>query len=159
MFIDDFVPFRNHNGFQFPRGGIWMERRHCHGNGKCLLVERRPLHPARQVRYAGKSVASFIHLCIYSFVYLFIHRLIHFHSFSVAITKLVAEVLEKNGIDGAVSSLVCGDADVGASMAKDPRIPLLSFTGSTPVGRQVNCWRSFLGYPLRERTQIGVFCL
>ena len=56
---------------------------------------------------------------------------------SVAITKLVAEVLEKNGIDGAVSSLVCGDADVGSSMAKDPRIALLSFTGSTPVGRQV----------------------
>ena len=57
--------------------------------------------------------------------------------FSVAVTKLVAEVLEKNGIDGAVSSLVCGDADVGAAMSNDPRIPLLSFTGSTPVGRQV----------------------
>ena len=56
---------------------------------------------------------------------------------SVAVTKLVAEVLERNGIDGAVSSLVCGDADVGAAMANDNRIPLLSFTGSTPVGRQV----------------------
>jgi len=56
---------------------------------------------------------------------------------SVAVTRLVSEVLAANGIDGAVSSLVCGGADVGAAMAADPRIPLLSFTGSTPVGREV----------------------
>ena len=77
-------------------------------------------------------------------------------------TKLVAEVLEKNGIDGAVSSLVCGDADVGAAMSNDPRIPLLSFTGSTPVGRQVGmmvatgCLSLSLGTVLGFREQQSV---
>jgi len=33
--------------------------------------------------------------------------------------------------------MVCGGADVGEAMAKDARIDLLSFTGSTAVGRKV----------------------
>ncbi|XP_064618612.1 alpha-aminoadipic semialdehyde dehydrogenase-like [Lineus longissimus] len=56
---------------------------------------------------------------------------------SVAITKVVTKVLEDNNMPGSVCSLVCGGADVGTAMAKDERLPLLSFTGSTPVGKKV----------------------
>ncbi|KZS08932.1 putative Aldehyde dehydrogenase family 7 member A1 [Daphnia magna] len=56
---------------------------------------------------------------------------------SIATTKIVAQVLEKNNLPGAICSLVCGGADVGSAMANDPRLPLLSFTGSTRVGKQV----------------------
>jgi len=56
---------------------------------------------------------------------------------SVAITKCVSQVLEKNGLPGAVSALCQGGTDVGSSMAADPRVKLVSFTGSTAVGKQV----------------------
>lgn len=56
---------------------------------------------------------------------------------SVATTKILAEVLEKNGLPGAVATLCCGDADIGKKMAADPRIKLLSFTGSCAIGQQV----------------------
>ncbi|KAK7116371.1 alpha-aminoadipic semialdehyde dehydrogenase-like [Littorina saxatilis] len=57
---------------------------------------------------------------------------------SVAITKIIAEVLEANKIPGAVCALVTGGADIGTLMAKDERVNLLSFTGSTPVGHKVS---------------------
>ncbi|QQP36683.1 Aldehyde dehydrogenase 7 family_ member A1like, partial [Caligus rogercresseyi] len=61
-----------------------------------------------------------------------------FHTLtSVATNRIVTDVLEKNGIPGAVCSLCQGDADVGQKMAEDRRIKLLSFTGSTEVGRKV----------------------
>merc|ERR1711970_341258 len=56
---------------------------------------------------------------------------------SVAITKCVANVLEKNSLPGAISALCQGGTDVGQKMAADPRIKLVSFTGSTEVGKQV----------------------
>ncbi|XP_076047135.1 aldehyde dehydrogenase 7 family member A1 [Oratosquilla oratoria] len=56
---------------------------------------------------------------------------------SVAVTKVVVSVLEKNGLPGAISSLCCGGADVGTAMATDERLPLVSFTGSTAVGQKV----------------------
>merc|ERR1711970_1451541 len=56
---------------------------------------------------------------------------------SVATTKIVQSVLEKNGLPGAISTLCCGGADIGTAIAKDERIPLVSFTGSTNVGKQV----------------------
>jgi len=56
---------------------------------------------------------------------------------SVATTKIVASVLEKNGLPGAIMSLCQGGTDVGQAMAADPRMKLVSFTGSTAVGRQV----------------------
>ena len=57
---------------------------------------------------------------------------------SVATTKIVAKVLEDNNLPGAICSLVCGGADVGSAMANDKRLPLISFTGSTNIGKQVN---------------------
>ncbi|KAI8866804.1 aldehyde dehydrogenase [Ramicandelaber brevisporus] len=56
---------------------------------------------------------------------------------SVAVTKILAEVLEKNNLPGEICALVTGDADVGKAMAADRNIDLLSFTGSTKVGRDV----------------------
>ncbi|KAG0033757.1 Alpha-aminoadipic semialdehyde dehydrogenase [Podila clonocystis] len=56
---------------------------------------------------------------------------------SVAVTKILEKVLVKNGLPGALCSLVAGGADVGQSMVEDDRVRLLSFTGSTAVGRKV----------------------
>ncbi|KAJ3081801.1 Alpha-aminoadipic semialdehyde dehydrogenase, partial [Quaeritorhiza haematococci] len=56
---------------------------------------------------------------------------------SVAVTKILQDVLERNNVPGAVCSLVSGGADVGEAMVKDSRVDLLSFTGSTQVGRKV----------------------
>lgn len=57
---------------------------------------------------------------------------------SIATTKVVAEVLERNNLPTAVASLCCGGSDIGKAMAADNRVKLLSFTGSTKVGNQVN---------------------
>ena len=57
---------------------------------------------------------------------------------SVALVRQIAPVLERNGLPGCLTSLVCGGADVGAAMAGDPRLDLISFTGSTGT-RQHPC--------------------
>jgi aldehyde dehydrogenase family 7 protein A1 len=56
---------------------------------------------------------------------------------SIAITKIVQKVFEKNSLPPAVCSTICGGTDVGQAMAKDERIPLLSFTGSCAAGNKV----------------------
>lgn len=50
---------------------------------------------------------------------------------------MVEKVLLKNKIDPAVASLVAGGKEIGEKMANDKRLPVISFTGSTAVGRQV----------------------
>jgi len=57
---------------------------------------------------------------------------------SVAITKCVADVLEKNSLPGAISALCQGGTDIGVALATDKRIKLVSFTGSTAVGKSVS---------------------
>lgn len=56
---------------------------------------------------------------------------------SIAITKLLASVLEANGMPGSICSLVTGGADIGEAIAKHKDIDIVSFTGSTAVGRKV----------------------
>jgi aldehyde dehydrogenase (NAD+) len=56
---------------------------------------------------------------------------------AIACTKLAAEVCEQAGVDPAIFSLVCGDRNIGEWLASDRRIPLVSATGSTRMGRQV----------------------
>uniref|UniRef100_A0A7E4VY06 Aldedh domain-containing protein n=2 Tax=Panagrellus redivivus TaxID=6233 RepID=A0A7E4VY06_PANRE len=56
---------------------------------------------------------------------------------SIAVTLLLEEVLRKNDINPALCSLICDEGDVGQSLTKDPCVNLLSFTGSTVVGRIV----------------------
>lgn len=52
---------------------------------------------------------------------------------TVAVTKLIAEVFERNNLPGAIFTALCGGADIGHAIAKDTRIPLVSFTGSSKV--------------------------
>jgi len=57
---------------------------------------------------------------------------------TIAVQKLLAGVLEKFGFK-SVACACCGDGpDVGNEMVQDKRINLVSFTGSTAVGRQVS---------------------
>jgi aldehyde dehydrogenase family 7 protein A1 len=57
---------------------------------------------------------------------------------TIAVQNLVAGVLKKHGFN-SVCSCVCGDGpDIGNELVNDKRIPLVSFTGSTAVGRQVS---------------------
>ncbi|XKL61191.1 hypothetical protein PGB90_008248 [Kerria lacca] len=56
---------------------------------------------------------------------------------SIATTNIIAKVLEKNNIPGAVCSLCTGGKEIGEIMAQDSKIPLVSFTGSTSVGKEV----------------------
>ncbi|KJH41278.1 aldehyde dehydrogenase family protein [Dictyocaulus viviparus] len=56
---------------------------------------------------------------------------------AIAITKLIEDVLRTNDLPGGLCSLICGQADVGQALVKDKRVNLVSFTGSTEVGRIV----------------------
>ncbi|KAG8050088.1 hypothetical protein GUJ93_ZPchr0009g2404 [Zizania palustris] len=56
---------------------------------------------------------------------------------TIAMTKILAGVLEKNNLPGAIFTAFCGGADIGQAIALDTRIPLVSFTGSTKVGLMV----------------------
>lgn len=56
---------------------------------------------------------------------------------SIAISKLIAKVLEANSLPGAICSLVTGDAAIGEAIAKSSDVDVVSFTGSTQVGRKV----------------------
>jgi len=58
---------------------------------------------------------------------------------AVASANIVAKVLEQENLDGAISSLINGPGRViGQLISDDPRMDLISFTGSTSVGRGVN---------------------
>ncbi|KAK1288461.1 hypothetical protein QJS10_CPB19g01913 [Acorus calamus] len=56
---------------------------------------------------------------------------------TLAMTEIVAEVLEKNNLPGAIFTSFCGGAEIGQAIAHDTRIPLVSFTGSSKVGLMV----------------------
>ncbi|KOC66630.1 Putative aldehyde dehydrogenase family 7 member A1 like protein [Habropoda laboriosa] len=56
---------------------------------------------------------------------------------SIATTKIITGVLERNGVPGSIACLVTGGSDVGETIVNDTRVPLVSFTGSTNVGRNV----------------------
>ncbi len=53
---------------------------------------------------------------------------------TVAVTKIIAGVLEKNGFPGGICSMVIGPGrTVGEQLIQDSRLSLISFTGSTQV--------------------------
>ncbi|KAF7440052.1 hypothetical protein PC9H_000394 [Pleurotus ostreatus] len=56
---------------------------------------------------------------------------------SIAVTRIVSGVLERNGIPGAVAGLVTGGKDVGSAVVESKDVDLVSFTGSEHVGRIV----------------------
>ena len=56
---------------------------------------------------------------------------------AVACQHIVQEVFKRNNIDEGVSCLVIGDRNIGELMANDARLPLISATGSTRMGKAV----------------------
>jgi len=56
---------------------------------------------------------------------------------AVAITKIVANVLERNGIHGAISALVTGGREVGQAVVESDLVSMVSLTGSEAAGRRV----------------------
>ena len=57
---------------------------------------------------------------------------------AVACQHILAEVLKVNNISEGVSSLVMGDKTIGELIAQDQRVALVSATGSTRMGIEVN---------------------
>ena len=55
----------------------------------------------------------------------------------VACQNIIAEVLKENNLPEGISCLINGDYRVGEFMTKDSRIPLVSATGSTRMGKIV----------------------
>ena len=56
---------------------------------------------------------------------------------SVACQNIMAEVLKENDLPEGICSLINGDYKVGEWMTQDKRVPLISATGSTRMGRIV----------------------
>ncbi len=56
---------------------------------------------------------------------------------AIACQKIAQEVFAANDVPEGVSCLVIGDAEIGKLMAADKRVPLISATGSTRMGKAV----------------------
>ena len=56
---------------------------------------------------------------------------------AIACQHIAQEVFKKHNIDEGVSCLVIGDREIGELMANDPRVPLISATGSTRMGKSI----------------------
>jgi len=56
---------------------------------------------------------------------------------AIACQKITAEVFAANDVPEGVSGLIIGDATIGKLMAEDKRVPLISATGSTRMGKSV----------------------
>ena len=56
---------------------------------------------------------------------------------AIACQKLVSEIFKKNNVPEGISGLVIGDRTTGEWMSNDTRVPLVSATGSTRMGKAV----------------------
>ncbi|HEY4538747.1 MAG TPA: aldehyde dehydrogenase family protein [Faecalibacter sp.] len=57
---------------------------------------------------------------------------------AIACQNILAEVLKANNLPEGISNVVSGGREVGEWLAEDERVPLISATGSTRMGREVN---------------------
>ncbi|HEY1339012.1 MAG TPA: aldehyde dehydrogenase family protein [Bryobacteraceae bacterium] len=57
---------------------------------------------------------------------------------AVAVQKICNRVMERHGIKGVFNLVVGPSRPIGETLIQDKRIPLISFTGSTEVGRHVS---------------------
>ena len=70
---------------------------------------------------------------------------------ALACQSLVEKVFKENDVPEGVSCLVVGDKEIGQMMSQDTRLPLISATGSTPMGKSVGkCVGARLGRALLE---------
>jgi aldehyde dehydrogenase (NAD+) len=56
---------------------------------------------------------------------------------ALACQNIISEVFKKNGVPEGVSCLINGDRQVGEWLTHDKRIPLISATGSTRMGKDI----------------------
>jgi aldehyde dehydrogenase (NAD+) len=56
---------------------------------------------------------------------------------AIACQHIIAEVLKNNNVPEGVFNIIIGDASIGELLSKDRRIPLVSATGSTRMGKKV----------------------
>ena len=57
---------------------------------------------------------------------------------AIAVTRLAEQVCHETGVDPAIFMLLCGDVPhVAAPLCRDRRVPLVSATGSSAMGREV----------------------
>ncbi|MES2732033.1 MAG: aldehyde dehydrogenase family protein [Bacteroidota bacterium] len=56
---------------------------------------------------------------------------------AIACQRIIGDVLHKNQVPEGVFNLIIGDASTGALLANDPRVALVSATGSTRMGKIV----------------------
>ena len=58
---------------------------------------------------------------------------------TIACGKIIQQGLEEHGLPGNIATVITGSGkDVGSKFAPDGRLELISFTGSTEVGRDVH---------------------
>ncbi|MCU0436944.1 MAG: aldehyde dehydrogenase family protein [Raineya sp.] len=56
---------------------------------------------------------------------------------ALACQNIIADVLKSNNLPEGVFGLIIGDATIGEKMSNDTRVPLVSATGSTRMGKKV----------------------
>jgi aldehyde dehydrogenase (NAD+) len=56
---------------------------------------------------------------------------------AIAVQKIVNRVFDRHGLKGVFNLVIGPSNPIGETLVNDPRIPLISFTGSTEVGRHV----------------------
>ena len=56
---------------------------------------------------------------------------------AIACQHILKDVLKENNLPEGIFNLVIGDAEIGALMAADGRVPIVSATGSTRMGKKV----------------------
>jgi L-aminoadipate-semialdehyde dehydrogenase len=70
---------------------------------------------------------------------------------AIACVRIAERVCREAGVDPAIFSLVTGDSTIGTLLAEDRRVPLVSATGSTRMGKMVaNAVAKRLGRTLLE---------
>jgi aldehyde dehydrogenase (NAD+) len=56
---------------------------------------------------------------------------------AIAVQKIVNEVTREMDLDGVFNLVIGRGRDVGERLISDPRVPLMSFTGSTAMGKHI----------------------
>jgi aldehyde dehydrogenase (NAD+) len=56
---------------------------------------------------------------------------------ALAVQRICNDVMKKNGVTGVFNLAIGGGESVGEALLRDPRVPLVSFTGSVRMGRHV----------------------
>ena len=97
-----------------------------------------------------ESLESFLHLifllqygagivCLHGYVVMFVSGSLQKKHLlcGIACQHIIAEVFAKNNVPEGVSGLIIGGREVGEWMSNDTRIPLVSATGSTRMGKAV----------------------